>query len=130
MILDTKKIQKYMNDFATQRNWSQYKTPKSLCMALAVEVGELMEIFQWIDNVPADEIKDPEILRNAREEMADVLSYLLQLASVLNVDLEKAFWEKTKKNEKKYSVSTRLKNLKKDPLITNSKTMKNGNKYS
>lgn len=103
--LDIKKAQKYMEDFWSERKWNQYRTPKNLCMALAVEVGELMELFQWMDNISAKEITDPKTKADIKSEMADIFSYLVQLASTLDIDLEEAFWEKTKEVEKKYPIS-------------------------
>ena len=34
-------------NFATERDWGQFHTPKNLVMALTGEAGELTEIFQW-----------------------------------------------------------------------------------
>jgi dCTP diphosphatase len=89
--------------FETQRDWRRFHSPKNLSMGIAIETGELMEHFQWLG---AEESKragdDPGTLAAVREEMADVLCYLLNLADVMGVDLSDAFYEKMKKNEKKY----------------------------
>ena len=37
--------------FSSERDWIQFHTPKNLAMALAGEVGELVEIFQWLSSV-------------------------------------------------------------------------------
>lgn len=101
--VDIEKIQQYLRQFGQERGWDKYKNPKNLCMALTVEVAELIEAFQWIDCEQSREVKNNErIMQPIREEMADVFSYFIQLADALNVDIEAAFWEKTKKNERKY----------------------------
>ena len=45
---DIKKLQDALAEFSQQRNWDQFHTPKNLVMALSGEVGELIEIFQWL----------------------------------------------------------------------------------
>jgi dCTP diphosphatase len=101
--IDIDKIKNYLHQFGKERGWEKYKTPKNLCMALSVEVAELMEAFQWIDGEESTAIKNNEkLMQPIKEEMADVFSYLVQIADALEVDIEKVFWEKTKKNEQKY----------------------------
>ena len=103
--MNIKKMQEYLEAFAKEREWNQYRTPKNLSMALSVEAGELMEIFQWMSGEQSRLVRDDATyMQQIEEEMADVLSYLVQLATVLNIDLEEAFWKKTKKNLKKYPV--------------------------
>jgi dCTP diphosphatase len=89
--------------FETQRDWRRFHSPKNLSMGIAIETGELMEHFQWLDTEESNQAgNDPKTLTAVREEMADVLCYLLNLADVLGVDLSDAFYEKMKKNEMKY----------------------------
>ena len=95
-----------MSRFVAERDWQQFHSPKNLAMGLAVEAAELMELFQWMDL--KNELlsrciaKDPDQLKNLQDEMADVLSYLLCLADVANIDLTQAFHEKMKANNQKY----------------------------
>lgn len=103
--MNLNKIKDHLDRFAQERGWGKYRTPKNLSMALAVEVAELMEIFQWMDNERSLSLEnDVELMQSIKEELADILSYLVQISSVLNIELEEAFWSKTKKNEKKYSL--------------------------
>jgi dCTP diphosphatase len=89
--------------FERERDWRQFHSPKNLSMGIAIEAGELMEHFQWIDHPESfEKAHDPGAIREIREEMADVLCYLLNLADVLGVDLSEAFYEKMKKNAVKY----------------------------
>ena len=46
--MDIPKIQSRLKEFASERDWDQYHSPKNLSMALSVEASELMEIFQWV----------------------------------------------------------------------------------
>ena len=46
--MDISKIQNQLENFATERDWEQFHTPKNLSMALSVEASELVEIFQWL----------------------------------------------------------------------------------
>jgi NTP pyrophosphatase (non-canonical NTP hydrolase) len=72
-------------------------------MSLAVEAGELMEHFQWLDHAQADALlDDPEARAEIGDEMADVLAFLLSLANATGIDLADAFARKLAKNEEKY----------------------------
>jgi dCTP diphosphatase len=90
-------------DFVNQRDWQQFHTPKNLVMALAGEAGELVALFQWLtDNEAASIMESPVGATAVRHEMADVLSYLIRLADVLDVDLAAALQEKIEVNERRY----------------------------
>jgi NTP pyrophosphatase (non-canonical NTP hydrolase) len=102
--MNLNKIKTHLDQFAQERGWEKYRTPKNLSMALAVEAAELMEIFQWMDNEQSLALENnTELMQSIKEELADILSYLVQISSVLNIELDEAFWSKTKKIEKKYS---------------------------
>ena len=108
-LIDTANLAQALEKFATDRNWSQFHSPKNLVMALTGEVGELSEIFQWMSE--ADSMKagqNPATAQDVKDELADVLLYLVRLASVLNVDLNEAVTEKIKANELKYPVESSL----------------------
>ena len=91
------KIQK----FADERNWEQYHTPKNLAMALSGEVGELIEVFQWLSEEESKNLSDKD-LQLAKEEIADIFIYLLRLTTKLNLNLEEAVNEKLEINATKY----------------------------
>ena len=91
--------------FVEERDWKQFHSPKNLSMSLAIEAAELMEHFQWIDAAESRRVADePAKLAAVRDEMADVLCYLLALANELNVDLAAAVRDKLVKNAAKYPV--------------------------
>jgi len=89
--------------FAAERDWDQFHTPKNLAAALAVEAAELLEPFQWLTPEQSARLT-PEQLAAVREEMADVLLYLVRLADKLDVDLIAAARDKILRNALKYPV--------------------------
>lgn len=92
-----------LDTFADEREWQQFHSPKNLSMALAGEVGELLEIFQWLTEGQSRSVAtDPQTAQAVRDELADVLIYLVRLASVLGVDLNDAVICKLEANRKKY----------------------------
>ena len=92
--------------FVHERDWEQFHTPKNLIMALTGEVGELAEIFQWLTEAQSASVaSDPATAQAVRDELADVLLYLVRLADVLDVDLEAAAHAKVVRNAAKYPAS-------------------------
>jgi len=96
-------LRQLVRRFVDERDWRQFHSPKNLSMSLAIEAAELMEHFQWIDIAESRRVKDdPTTLAQVRDEMADVLCYLLALANELDLDLSKAIRDKMMKNAVKY----------------------------
>jgi NTP pyrophosphatase (non-canonical NTP hydrolase) len=92
-----------LREFAAERDWDQFHSPKNLATALAVEAAELLEPFQWLTEAQSREL--PEATRAAVEqELADVLIYLVRLADTLGVDLAQAAQAKIALNAEKYPV--------------------------
>ncbi len=72
-------------------------------MALTGEVGELVEIFQWLDADQSRQVgNNPATARPVRDELADVLIYLVRLADMLEVDLDEAVRTKLVSNAVRY----------------------------
>ena len=94
-------LQQQLRQFARERDWEQFHTPKNLAMALSVEAAELQEIFQWLTAEQSAQLDDTQRAR-AAEELADVLLYLCRLADVLNIDLAAAAQAKLLRNAEKY----------------------------
>jgi NTP pyrophosphatase (non-canonical NTP hydrolase) len=98
-------IQQRLRKFADDRNWDQFHSPKNLSMALAAEAAELLEIFQWLtEEQSIDIINSEKDIAQVKEEIADVLIYLVRLADKLNIDIEKEVLAKIALNEKKYPI--------------------------
>jgi dCTP diphosphatase len=87
---------KRIDKFNKDRDWDQFHSPANLAKSISIEAGELLECFQW------DEAKFDEM--GAKEELADVLNYCLQMCLVLGYDPIGIVNDKMDKSEKKYPV--------------------------
>eukprot|EP00965_Chrysotila_dentata_P233305 6199512-Pleurochrysis_carterae.AAC.3 len=91
--------------FVAERDWERFHTPRSLALALVGEVGELCELLQWRGDdgaQPGLSGWDDKERERLSEELADVLSYVVRLADVAEIDLPAAFQNKVVKNRAKY----------------------------
>ncbi|MGE5468422.1 MAG: nucleotide pyrophosphohydrolase [Ignavibacteria bacterium] len=105
-ITDLATLRDALRDFAAARDWRPFHTPKNLAMAMIVEAAELVEHFQWA--TPEESLKpSPEKLGAIRDEVADTLIYLVELADVLGIDLIEAARDKIAKNAVKYPAPRR-----------------------
>lgn len=96
-----KKMIEKIIQFRDERGWKPYHNEKDLAISISLEANELLENFQWKSSEEALATSG----ENIREEMADVLIYLLQLADKLNIDLEEEVYKKLKKNAIKYPIN-------------------------
>jgi NTP pyrophosphatase (non-canonical NTP hydrolase) len=92
-----------LREFAAQRDWEQFHSPRNLATALIVEAAELLEPFQWLTDEQSRN-PPPETRAAVEQELADVLLYLVRLADKLGVDLEQAAFAKIARNAEKYPV--------------------------
>ena len=99
--MDLKKINKKIRGFVKARNWDQFHSPKNLSMALSVEASELVEIFQWLKESDIKKVDKEKVA----DEIADIFFYLVRISQKMNIDIEKSFYTKLKKNVIKYPVS-------------------------
>jgi dCTP diphosphatase len=90
--------------FAAERDWDQFHNPKNLAMAVAGEVGELVEHFQWLTPDEAANLSS-RTRDEVALEAADVLLFLLRLCDKLDIDLAAAAERKLALNAKKYPVA-------------------------
>lgn len=110
MTEDLYALQRRLTAFAAARRWQPYHTPKNLAAALSVEASELLEIFQWLTPeeaaaVMADDGKaDDGKAHRVKDEVADVLAYLLQFCDVLGIDPLEALSAKIDRNELRFPV--------------------------
>lgn len=93
--MDIQQLTDEMNRFVKSKGWYEPstlrpQTPRNLAASLSIEAAEVLEHFQW-----SEQTKDKSALES---ELADVALYLLQLASVCQIDLEKAVLDKLKVN--------------------------------
>jgi NTP pyrophosphatase (non-canonical NTP hydrolase) len=92
-----KKLKTRILSFRDSRNWKQFHTPENLAKSISIEAAELLENFQW-------DSKDYDI-ENIKDELADIMTYVILFADYFDFDLEQIVLEKLKKNEEKYPVS-------------------------
>ena len=94
--MELKELEQRMHRFVASKGWYEPDTPKeqsprNLAMSLCIEAAEVLEHFQWH--------ADPAEKGELAGELADVALYLLQLASILDIDLEAAILEKLDYNQ-------------------------------
>jgi len=96
--MDIRELTQRMNDFVNDKGWYDPDSPhpqtlRNLAISLNIEASEVLEHFQW----------DGELVDSANlaGELADVALYLLQIASLADIDLEEAVISKLKKNYEK-----------------------------
>jgi len=94
-------LSEHLADFARQRDWEQFHSPKNLSMALIGEAAELVEHFQWLTEEQSLHI-DADKKEQVALELADILIYLVRTAERLDIDVVDAAWRKIDINEKRY----------------------------
>ena len=95
--MDIQQLTEKMHAFVRSKGWygvdsKRPQTPRNLSISLALEAAEILEHFQWNEDFDKDELVD---------ELADVALYLLQLASVSEIDLEQAILKKLEINARR-----------------------------
>lgn len=93
-----KQLYEKVIEFRDERNWDANHNEKDLAISISLEANELLENFQWKTSREAVEATR----QNIKEEMADVLIYLVQLADKMDIDLEEEVYKKLEKNALKY----------------------------
>lgn len=88
-------VVKQIKEFNKQRDWEKFHTPENLAKSISIEAAELLECFQWNNKFNEQEVYD---------ELADVLTYCVQLAITLDVNIEDIILQKLEKTKKKYPV--------------------------
>lgn len=109
---DLESLRNELRNFAADRDWDQFHSPKNLASALAVEAAELLEKFQWLTESQSQQLP-PVALEGVKEEVADVLLYLIRLSDKLGIDLIAAAKAKIAVNATKYPVEKAHGNSKK-----------------
>jgi NTP pyrophosphatase (non-canonical NTP hydrolase) len=87
--------------FAEERDWKKFHSPKNLAISLSVEAAELLEHFQWLSEAASSELPNQKV-DQVRDEIGDVLIYLVMLADSLGIDPVEAAFQKLEKNRENY----------------------------
>ena len=95
--MDIEELTTRMHNFVRSKGWyaddsKRPQTPRNLAISLNLEASEVLEHFQW---------NEAFVKEDLAEELADVALYLLQLADVTEIDLEKAILDKLDVNAKR-----------------------------
>lgn len=94
-----------IRQFVKDRNWAQFHTNSNLAKSIVLEASEILELFQW-----QEEAKNMD---NLKDEIADVLTYVIMLCDNNNFDMDEIINNKLKKNIEKYPVNKSYGNSKK-----------------
>lgn len=96
-------ITQQLREFAAERDWDPFHSPKNLAMALVAETGELAAEFQWMTEAESRAPDEAQLAR-IRSEAADVTLYLVRLADKVGFDLLAAARAKIEENRLRYPV--------------------------
>ncbi|BDR52623.1 nucleotide pyrophosphohydrolase [Bombiscardovia nodaiensis] len=98
-MLSDKTVETVMK-FAREREWEKFHTPGTLAKSIAIEAAELLECFQW-----EDEARDGD-MEHVADELADVLTYCIEMAQLLGLNMDTIVLNKLEKTRQKYPVET------------------------
>jgi NTP pyrophosphatase (non-canonical NTP hydrolase) len=94
---DIQEIIDTISSFNRDRDWEQFHNTKDLALAINIEAGELLEQFLW-------KFSGQENVEKVKEELADILTFSLLMASKYGFDVKEIITEKIKANSIKYPV--------------------------
>lgn len=102
-------LRKEILEFRDRRKWKKYNTVKDLAMSIVIEMGELMEHFQWkSEELIKNSLKNEEQKKEIQREFADVINYLFTLSDELEIDIVSAVKDKLALQEKKFPIAKML----------------------
>jgi dCTP diphosphatase len=96
-------IRAEVQQFADERDWQQFHSPRNLLLAVLSELGEAADIVRWQGD--ADPVIPVDKRQAWDEEIADVFTLLIRLADRSGVDLSAAFAAKLAKARAKYPIA-------------------------
>lgn len=112
--IDFEQLKNKAIKFRDDRNWKQFHSLKNLLIALNIEVGELQELFLWKSDKDIESQLENEVgKQKVKEEIADILIYLIYISEQYNINLLDAVNEKLNINEVKYPVEKSINSSKK-----------------
>ena len=91
--------------FIKERDWEKFHKPKDVAMSIAIEAGELMELFQWkTDEEIEENLNNPAYKEKVEDELADIITFCIAFANATGLDISTILDNKLKKNHEKYPV--------------------------
>jgi NTP pyrophosphatase (non-canonical NTP hydrolase) len=92
-----------IREFVRARNWESFQKPAALAVSASIELGELLELFQWLTEEEIGEyLKNDDYRESLAGELADVMIYMIRLADVTGISPTRAILDKLAKNSSKY----------------------------
>lgn len=92
-----------IRDFVEERDWTRFQKPRALAISAAIEMGELLELFQWrTDDEISELLKDDKYRASLAAEIADVMIYLIRIADTAGISPSEAILTKMTSNREKY----------------------------
>lgn len=96
-------LKNIVRKFCDARDWEKYHNPKDLSIGIITEASELIELFRFKDLDEVEELlENIKSRENIKQELADVLFFVLRFAQMNDIDLSKALKNKVEINENKY----------------------------
>jgi NTP pyrophosphatase (non-canonical NTP hydrolase) len=102
--MNIEKLKEEIKNFCEARDWDQFHGIKDLCIGVATEAAELLEIFRFQSEKQSESLIKDKKKKEVSDELADVLFFVLRIAQKYDIDLADAFRKKMKKNKEKYPV--------------------------
>lgn len=94
-----------IREFVRERNWEQFNRPSALAISASIEMGELLELFQWkTDEDVKTAFMDEDFVIALGEEIIDVIVYLLRICDQAGIEPTQVFFDKMKKNAEMYPI--------------------------
>lgn len=98
-------LKSLVGNFVRERGWGRFHSPKNLAMSISIEAAELMEIFQWVDSKEAVALlKNQRKARHVKEELADILIYIISLCDSNQIDIATIVNRKLARNRARFPV--------------------------
>ena len=106
-----RKLESKIKEFLVERGWDKLR-PSDLAKSISIEAAELLEVFQWTSIDIEETKRDAQRMEDIKKELADVFIYAIEMAVLLNLDVEEVVKSKLEQVEKKYPAELMRKNAK------------------
>lgn len=93
-----------LKKFVNERDWEQFHSPKNLAIGLSVEASELLEMYTWLTDEQSENLPTQK-LSMVKDEVGDILIYLVEFCSLMELDPVECAFQKLEKNSLKYPIS-------------------------
>lgn len=104
-----KSIESEIKQFLFERGWDKLR-PSDLAKSISIEAAELLEIFQWVSMDITETKNDSKKIEEVKKELADIMIYAIEMAALLDLDIEEIIREKLEKVREKYPAELMKKN--------------------